>query len=336
MKWRQVVSRGSLAVGLIAALLVSARTAGAHCGVCGKTGAKGEVGALTIGVGHSELKGAAEAGEEAAKQAKAAFKGAKANVVLVFDCVGGGAKGKQTMLDAVAQCFDKSIIYGCSAYNAITQVSPSGTVGVLALGGVHADAALSNLDGGHEACGKRIGEALKGAAEKTKDHGRLLVLIGDCHYPINQKLVDGVCGVLGEKFPISGGAAKDGLTYSKGKVYTKSNLGLLISGDFTCRFAIKKAKTTKPMDVVNAAGDAFRKAIGDRKDKLQMVFAFDCGGRRGQMKDKRPLEVVQMKEAAGSAPIFGFYGSGETGRDGNDAPPKGVGYHICAAAIFRK
>ena len=253
--------------------------------------------AMTIGVGHSELKDAAKAGEEAATQAKAALKDAKANVVLVFDCVGGGPKGKQAMLDAVAKRFDASIIYGCSAYNAITRVSPS-------------------------ACGERIGEALKGAAEKTKDRGQLLVLIGDCHFPINQKLINGVCAVLGEKFPISGGAAQGGLTYCRGKVHKKSNLGLLISGEFTCGFAIKKAKTTKPMDVVNAAGDAFGRAIGDGKDKLLMVFAFDCGGRRGQMKDKRPLEVVQMKAAAGAVPIFGFYGSGETGRDGNDAPPR--------------
>ena len=291
-------------------------------------------GELGIGVGHSEAKDSAAAGDEAAKQAKADLKGAKADVVLVFDCV----NNKQAMLDAVGRHFDAKTIYGCSAYNAITQVSPSGTVGVLALAGVHADAAIAPVEGksGHEACGKKIGEALKGAAARNKDHGQLLVLIGDAHYPINQKLVNGVCGVLGQKFPISGGAAKGGLTYYQGKVHKKSNLGLLISGEFTCSFAIKKAKTTKPMDVVNAAGEAFAKAVSGKKDKLQMVFAFDCGGRRGQMKDKRPLEVVQMKQAAGDVPIFGFYGSGETGRDGNDAPPKGVGYHICAAAIFKK
>ena len=289
-------------------------------------------GDLGIAVGHSEAKDAATAGDEAAKLAKAALKGKKADVVLVFDCV----KDKQAMLGAVAKHFKAEKIYGCSAYNAITRVSPSGTVGVLALSGVHVDAALSNLDGGHEACGKRIGEALKPAVAKNKDHGQLLVLIGDCHYPINQKLVNGVCGVLGQNFPISGGAATGGRTYYKGKLHKKSNLGLLISGDFVCSFAIKKAKTTKPMDVVNAAGDAFSKAIADKKGKLQMVFAFDCGGRRAQMKDKRPLEVVRMKEAAGTVPIFGFYGSGEIGRDGNDAPPKGVGYHICAAAIFKK
>ena len=292
--------------------------------------------AMMVGVGHSEATEPAEAGREAAKQAKEALKGRSADVVFVFDCVGGGVEGKQAMLDAVAEHFPAGKIYGCSAYNAITPTGPAAAVGVLALSGVRVNAALSDLEGGHEACGKRIGEALAPAAKKTANRGRLLVLIGDCHYPINQKLVDGVLGVLGEQFPVSGGAANGGLTYSQGKVHKKSNLGVLISGDFTCGFAIKKAKTTEPMDVVNQAGLAFRQAIDDDQDKLQLVLAFDCGGRRGQMKDKRSLEVKQMNAAAGGKPIFGFYGSGETGRDGNDAPAKGVGYHICVAAVFRK
>ena len=324
--------RTAVTLVAVAALVAMATPAWAACGVCGTPAAHSH--AMGIGVGHSEATDSVAAGDEAAKQAKAALKGATPTVVLVFDCV----KDPQAMLDAVARHFDAKTIYGCSSYNAITPTGPSGTVGVLALTGVHADAAIVALEGknGHEACGKKIGEALKPAVANSKGHGKLMILIGDAHYPINQKLIDGVCGVLGQTFPISGGAAKGGLTYYQGKVHKTSNLGLLIAGDFTTGFAIKKAKTTKPMDVVNAAGEAFTKAVAGKKDKLQMVFAFDCGGRRGQMKDKRPLEVEQMKQAVGDVPIFGFYGSGETGRDGNDAPPKGVGYHICAAAIFRK
>jgi len=326
-------TRTAVTIAAAALIALSAPARGA-CGVCG-TAAATHSHVMGIAIGHSEATDSAAAGDEAAKQAKAGLKGATPVVVLVFDCV----RNKQAMLDAVARHFAAEIIYGCSAYNAITPTSPSGTVGVLALTGVHADAALKPVEGknGHEACGRAIGEALKPAVARNKKLGQFMVLIGDAHYPINQKLVDGVCGVLGKTFPISGGAAKGGLTYYKGKVHKKSNLGLLLSGDFTCGFAIKKAKNPKdPMNVVNAAGEAFTKAIGTHKAKLQMVFAFDCGGRRGQMKDKRPLEVVRMTQAAGNVPIFGFYGSGETGRDGNDAPPKGVGYHICAAAIFKK
>jgi len=41
-----------------------------------------------------------------------------------------------------------------------------------------------------------------------------------------------------------------------------------------------------------------------------------------------------MKEVAGAAPIFGFYGSGEIGCPGTGAVPQGVGYHIAACAII--
>ena len=294
-------------------------------------------GKVVVACGHSEKTDAAAAGSEAAKQAKAALKGTAAKVVLVFDSIGGKADAKQKILDAIAKSFDASIIYGCSSYNAITPVGGSATVGVLALGGaVRADAALANLDGGHEACGKKIGEALKDAEAKTKNRGRVLVLIGDCHVPANDKVVKGVCGVLGEKFPVAGGAAMGGWTYCKGKVVPKSNLGLLISGEFRCSFSLKKAKGNKPMDVVNAAGVAFREAIGKDKDKLALVFAFDCGGRRGQMGKDRPKELKLMKDAAGAAPVFGFYGSGETGPPDNDSAPRGVGFHICACAVIGK
>ncbi len=41
-----------------------------------------------------------------------------------------------------------------------------------------------------------------------------------------------------------------------------------------------------------------------------------------------------MKEVAGAAPIFGFYGSGEIGSQAAGAPPQGVGYYIAACAII--
>ncbi|HUS90425.1 MAG TPA: FIST C-terminal domain-containing protein [Phycisphaerae bacterium] len=294
-------------------------------------------GEIVVACGHSEKKDPAGAGAEAAEQAKAALKGAEAKVVLVFDSLGGKAEIKQKMLDAIAKSFDASKLYGCSSYNAITPQGGSGMVGVLALAGaIKADAALADLTGGHEACGKKIGEAIQPAVEKTQGKGRLLVLIGDCHVPKNNDVVKGVCGVLGEKFPVAGGAAMGGFTYCKGKVALQSNLGLLLSGDFTCSFSLKGAKGKEPMDVVNAAGEAFRQAIGEKTDDLVMVFAFDCGGRRGQMGKDRPKELELMKAAAGTAPIFGFYGSGETGPPDNDSPSRGVGYHICACAIRKK
>jgi len=316
-----------------ALLLAAAPEAYAACGACGSGKAHG---GITVGSAHSVLTEAVAAGTEAAKKAKAALGKDKAKVVLVFDSIPGKADVKQKVLDGVATVFDKSIIYGCSAYDAITQDCNVSTVGVLALGGdINVASATANLDGGWEACGKKIGEAIKPAVEKTKDHGQLLVLIGDCHVNKNDALAKGVCSVLGEKFPTAGAAANGGLTYVKGKVLTKSNLGLLLSGHFKPSFSAKKAKGKKPMDVVQAAGDAFEQAIGKNQDKLVMVFAFDCGGRRQQMKGQLPKELELMKAAAGKAPIFGFYGSGETGPKDNDSAPRGVGYHIAACALIK-
>ena len=83
----------------------------ADCGSCGKGAAP-----IGVAVGHSEVDDSVKAGDEAAKQAKAALKGKNADVVLVFDCV----EDQQAMLDAVAEHFDAKTIFGCSAYNAIT------------------------------------------------------------------------------------------------------------------------------------------------------------------------------------------------------------------------
>ena len=299
-------------------------------------------GEMAVATGCSEAKDATQAGQEAAQKAKAALKGAAAEVVLVFDSVGGGQAAKQKVLDAVAKEFDASIVYGCAAYNAITIETVSASVGVLALGGdIEVEASLAPLVKGangkndYEACGRKNGEGLKDAAARSKDAGKLLVLIGDCHVPSDDLLTKGVCSVLGEKFPIGGGAAMGGLTYCKGKVVPRSNLGLLISGDFKVSPSLMNSPSKNSMDQVNVAAEAFKKAVADDKDKLIMVFAFECGGRRGQMGADRPKELGLMKAVSGKAPIFGFYGSGEIGRKDSKSAPRGVGFHISVCAISR-
>jgi len=325
MKRNEIVLAGLLSVAILAAMPGQA------------------AGEIAVAAGCSEAKDAARAGQEAAQKAKAALKGAAAKVVLVFDSVSGGPAAKQKILDAVAKEFDVSIVYGCSAYNAITIETVSASVGVLALGGdIEVEASLAPLAKGangkddYEACGRKIGEGLKGAAVKAKDAGKLLVLIGDCHVPKNDLLTKGVCSVLGEKFPIGGGAAMGGLTYCKGKVVPRSNLGLLIWGDFKVSPSLMNSPSKNSMDQVNVAAAAFKKAVAGDKDKLIMVFVFECGGRRGKMGADRPKELDLMKAVSGKAPIFGFYGSGEIGRKDANSASRGVGYHISVCATSRK
>ncbi len=291
---------------------------------------------MSVGNGHSVLKDPQQAGAQAAEAAKAALGDKQAKVVLVFDSVGNGVEDKEAMLKGVTSVFDASIVYGCAAYAPITQDCNTGTVGVLAMAGqIEAVAAVADLEGGHEACGKRIGEALKSAAS-SDGAGQVLLLFGACHVPANDKLVGGVTSVLGEKFPVAGGAAKGDLLYVHGKVLPKSNLGLLLKGNFECGFAAKNAPGKEKDRVIAVAGEAAEQALGGNRDKAIVMLTFDCGGRRGQMGGEIGRELQLLKEAAGSTPIFGFYGSGETGPKDNDSAPHGVGYHIIVCAIFGK
>lgn len=289
---------------------------------------------LLAGNGHSELPDPQKAGTEAARKAKAALGKQKAELVLVFDSVGNGAEGKQAMLSGVASVFDPSIVYGCSAYAPITQDCNTGTVGVLAIGGdVRAVAAVAKVAGDHEACGKKIGRSLKAAAA-PESTGRLVLLMGACHVPANDALVRGLSSVLGEKFPVVGGAALNDFLYYRGKLAPDSNLGLLLTGDFQCGFSAQNAPADEKERVIAVAGEAAEQALGKQKDRAKLVLAFDCGGRRDQMGGEIDKELQAIRRAIGNTPLFGFYGSGETGPKDNNSPSRGVGYHIIICAIL--
>jgi len=141
--------------------------------------------------------------------------------------------------------------------------------------------------------------------------------------------------VLGETFPIVGAAAFQDSVVVKGEVCkAKTNIGLLVTGRFACGFGLMKDMS--PEGLIDSARQTFKTAIGEKKDKVALVLVFDCGGRRGAMLKQKsfPRELEAMKEVAGTAPIFGFYGSGEMGCAATGAAPKGVGYHIAACAIM--
>ena len=319
---------GALVCAALAGLLVTAPRA-----------AKAAEKTVCAGTGYSVDNDGLKAGTEAAKKAKESLGKAEAKLVLVF----GNHKGidQAKILEGVTSVFDANIVYGCSAYNAITQYGNSGSAGVLALGGeIKVTTVLAPVEGkDFAACGKKIGEGLK-EASKVKADGKFVVLIGDCHVKSNDKVVKGILGVLGEQFPVVGGAACGGITYFKGKLVGKAkNLGILITGNFQigCSMLSKGPADVHKNEMVAAAGQAFKNAVGDDKDKTAGVFAFDCGGRRGKMGKDRPDELKVMQAVVGKdMPIIGFYGSGEMGIKDKGSPACGDGYHISACAIKTK
>jgi len=313
--------RASLVSAVAAALVLAC---GAQALAAGK---------LAVGNGCSLATEAKAAGEDAAKKAKAGLGDAAPKLVLVH--YGDKLIGKAAeVIEGVAAVFPKELIYGCGAYSALTQEGNDAAVAVLALGGdVAVTAAVAATKGPKDdaECGKQIGEALKDAA--AKGPGKALILFGACHIPRNDQVVKGLCGVLGEKFPIVGAAAFRDDIFVKGELVKGSNVGILLTGSFACGFGLMKDMSVEGL--INSARETLKTAIGDKKGKLALVLVFDCGGRRGEMQKNKNFEkeLEAMKEVAGATPIFGFYGSGEMGCAGSDAAPKGVGYHISACAI---
>lgn len=283
-----------------------------------------------VGTGMSAADDPEAAGAEAAKKALAELKGATPRLVMLFDNV----NDKQKLLKGVSSIFPADLIYGCSAYAPITAEGNEGKVGVLALAGIDVTAAMASAAAGHEACGKEIGTQLKDV-QVPAGKGKLMILFGNCHIYTNRELVKGAQAVLGETFPIVGGAAEgDKPVYFKGKVQKNTNVGLLLSGNFATRTSLQGNKGEGADVAIATAGVAAKEVVGADKDKTLMVFAFDCGGRRGWLGKQVPKELDAMKATTGDLPLFGWYGSGEIGINPN-GKSSGEGFHLSMCAILK-
>jgi len=338
MKLNKVILTGIAATLTIAMILTATATpTDAACGACGAKPAAKHAHAVSAGTGYSALEDPTKAGLEAATKAKKAIGTVKPKLVLVF----GMAKkfDQAKALAAVITLFDADIVFGCAGYNTITEEGNAGTVSVLALGGEITVTPIMSDNKDLTAAGKAIGEGLKKASE-VKQSGKVVILVGDCHVPSNNKVVKGISSVIGETIPVVGGAAMDGTTYFKGKIAgAKKNIGILITGDFLvgCSTLNEGPKDVHANKLVAAAGQAFKNAVGKNLAHTAMVFAFDCGGRRGKMGKDRPEELKAMQAVVGTKmPLIGFYGSGEMGPKACGKPSMGVGYHISACAIINK
>ncbi|MCP4376227.1 MAG: hypothetical protein GY794_08655 [bacterium] len=338
-KYRKLFITGSVTCMLaVAVLMMTAQPATSHCGACGSKSKTAAKKAVVAGTGYSTLSDAKKAGVQAATEAKKAIGKVKPKLVLVFGMFKNFDQAKA--LEGVTSVFDAGIVHGCSAYNTMTQKDNNGTVSVLALGGkIGVTPVIADVSGNFQACGKKIGEALKKPIE-VKHSGKVVILLGDCHVPSNDKVVKGIAGVIGKEIPIVGAAAVGGTSYFKGKIAGKGkNIGILITGDFLvgCSTLDEGPADVHPNKIIAAAGQAFKNAVGKNVDRTALVFAFDCGGRRGKLGKNRPEELKAMQAVVGKkTPLIGFYGSGEMGPKACGQPSAGVGFHISACALINK
>lgn len=310
--------------------------------------------ALTVGMGwyngDCSTAAALEAGgKAAAEQAKVALKDKPAKLVLVFDCsdltFDPRFEKMTAMIKGITSVFDAQIVYGCSGYGAITATRDY-ALAVLALAGddLTVAAAMTPVDKGQYAAqqpvGKTLGETLKPAYDAAvKKRGRLLLLFGACHVDANNRLIEGVKSVLGEDCPITGGSANrmmmEGI-YFEGKVQPSlTDVGVLLSGDFTCNFALV-GDNTSAETVLKTATQAFEQVSGADKSRNQLYLVFGCPTRAQTLTKENVAPVKEreaMKAVAGDVPIFGLVGSGENGKVDNRTPAKGVGSSLAVVAI---
>ncbi len=295
------------------------------------------------------------AGRQAAAVLLEAMGGTPPKAVIMTECMEGAAMKKKA-LAGVASVLGKSVIAGGSTYGTYTQqgVLDIDAVSLLGIGGDGIGAAVA-LQKDMGAAGlsletdeARLRQALSAGgaslARKLSEtgKGRLMIVIADAHSPKNAFLVEGIQEVLGGAFPITGGSVNknDGQTfvYYRGKMYTDSAVGIMLSGDFTVALAGRKAKTNEK--VVATAREASAAALYKLKGKPTAMLAFDCAGRMGKLKNfDDELKAIQQS-VGGGIPLYGCYCAGEIGPPDVSERAAGVlsagrGWHIMVTLIGR-
>ena len=282
-----------------------------------------------IGTGYSTDPDMLVGAENAAKQAKAELKGASPKLVLVAD----GYRGdKQAMLDRVAKVFPKQTIYGGMSFGAICSkgYAKGNSIAIVAIADPKLKLLTARADGvkaDMRQAGVKIAQNLGCSATTNAS----LLLIGDCHVPTDQTLVEGVQSVLGNSLQIYGGSTSfEADSYYQGVARRDSAFGIAILGSSAS--TLLAGGSTNADEVISLACKSAAKALASNS-RAKMLMLFECAGRQGLLTycDAERLAMVSVNKK--SLPVFGFYGSGEIGQPENGTRCEGRGVHVCAASV---
>ncbi len=282
-----------------------------------------------VGTGFSTNPDMQIAADMAAFQAKRELKGAAPKLVLVAD----GYRGdKQLMLNRIAKYFPKQTIYGGMSFGAICDkgFARGNSIAVVAIADPKMKITAARADG-VKADMHKAGVSIANGLGCQAGSAVSVMLMGDCHVPTDQTLVEGVQSVLGDKLPIYGGSTSfEADSYYQGVARRDSAFGI----------ATMNSKAAS----VLAGGSANEKealalALQSMKTALQtngnnkMLMLFECAGRQGLFSDCDLERQILMAQMGKQLPIFGFYGSGEIGQPDGSSKSEGRGVHVSAAGV---
>lgn len=218
---------------------------------------------IQSGVGLSKNKVSSQAGFEAAKFALTQGKIDRPDFLFVF---ASSSFNQQELLNGIKEAAGNIPMVGCSTAGEITNEGPS--VKSVAVMAIKSDSLKFytglgvNVKNGAKEAGKAVATEVSGKAEKASDHLRAFVMFPDVLTGNGADAVRGVLEILGEHFPLVGGAPGDDFEFKKSYEYRDWEVssgaisGVGISGDFVMGAGVKHGwiPVGVPMKVTKSEG----------------------------------------------------------------------------------
>ncbi|MBI2624179.1 FIST C-terminal domain-containing protein [Candidatus Parcubacteria bacterium] len=198
---------------------------------------------IQAGVGLSRNANSFQAGYEAAKTAVEKAGGGKPDFMVAFSSV---AFDQEELVRGIREATDQTPLIGCSDAGEITNAGPSQkSVGVMAIrtDRITFTTGLGrNIKDGAREAGRAVAKEVK---EKAPQPLRTFIMLPDVLTGNGADTVRGVLDVLGEHFPLVGGAPGDDFLFEKtyeyqgGEVATGAVAGVGLSGEFSFGIGVR-------------------------------------------------------------------------------------------------
>src|SRR3989344_8881011 len=224
--------------------------------------------AIYAGVGLSKQQDAYQAGYEACKQAIEKSGSKKPDLTVVFSSV---SFEQAEVLKGVREASNNASLIGCTDAGEITNEGPSkNSVGVMAIASDQINFYVGlgkDVKKGAREAGRAVAKEIK---EKSKEALRAFIMFPDVLTGNGADIVRGVLDVLGEHFPVVGGAAGDDFLFQKtyeyrdGEVVSGAVGGVGLAGKFSMGAGVRHGwiPIGVPMKVTKSEGSVVHELDG--------------------------------------------------------------------------